>query len=165
MKNVKAGNNMLGLFKTKKEKGSIDHFLPGYILIVVVFILFMSYINVSSVITIRDNADVIAREYMLKMESRGWLDGTSTKNLVTKIDALEASGVKVENVKVAGSVEAYDASVVTSGVTGPVGYANTVILDIKADIVDAKNGKSTWGIPIFASNYKLHIRKESTAKY
>lgn len=161
----KVGVNMLKMLRTKKENGTIDHLLPGFILVLVSFIIFLVYIDTAAVVTLRDNADVIARQYMLRMESNGWLDESSTENLVTRIEDLSTNGITVDNVKVAGSVAVFDSNYVTSGVTGPVGYANTVTLDIKADIINSKTGRSAWGIPVSASNYSLHIRKQSTAKY
>lgn len=151
--------------KEKRERGTIDHFLPGFIIIVVAFMLYLMYVDVASVITIRDNADMLTREYVLRMESTGWLDGASAQNLVTQLEGLSSGSFVVENVKISGSVEQYNTSIVTSGVPGPVGYANPITLTITGDIIDTKNDTQALGIHIFSSDYKLSVSKQSTAKY
>lgn len=156
---------MLKMLRTKKEKGTIDHLLPGFLIVIIAFIIFLVYIDTASVIALRDRADMITREYVLKMESNGWLDDASTQNLVSKLENLESGGIYVENIRVSGSVSQYDAGVVLSGVSEPVGYANTVTLEITGDIINPKANRSAFGIPITSSNYDLHIVKQSTAKY
>lgn len=153
------------MVKKGKENGTVDHLIPGFITIVVVFMLFLVYMDTSAIITMRDNVDIVSREYILKMESNGWLDDASTKNLVTKLNSLHAQDIHIENIQVSGSVSQYDASVITSGVSGPVGYANTITLDIQADIINDKSDRTAFGLLTPFYDYKLHIRKQSTAKY
>lgn len=156
---------MRKLFKNRKESGAIDHLLPGFIIVIVVFVLFIMYINTASVVAIRENVDTIVREYLLKAETAGWLDADDTAAMVAKIEGLGNSNITVENVRVGGSVANYDSSKVTSSVSGPVGYANTISIEVEADIVDHRTGSGAWGIPVTTANFDLHVRKESTAKY
>lgn len=70
----------------KKKVGQVEDFFVQMIGIILAFAVMLSGIHYADVTTKYNNANQIAREYILKMESHGGLDETDAPALIDKMD-------------------------------------------------------------------------------
>lgn len=132
----------------KKDKGMIDHFLPAILTMLFLLLIWFGFTTLTGNIDRSTEIHQVARRYMLRMESDGYLT-PENKNMLVK--ELEALGVK--NINLNGTN------------LQDVGYGNKIRLCIKGmatiktlelqDILSAK---------LVLKEVPLEINKTSIAK-
>lgn len=133
----------------KKKEGSMMKLLPVLLGVVVVSIMTMMYLSYMSDYDKKEYADMVAREYILMMETKGYLSYAEGMEIVTK---LRAAGF--ENISLAGT------SLVKAD------YSSEIKLCINARL----KGKEFVVNNLFDAAYgtvyrELNICKTTTAKY
>lgn len=135
--------------KLKKKKGSIAKFgIPLFTIVAVfsVIVMFVTYLND---IDKRDGVDIIAREYLLRMETEGFLNITDETELYKD---LEKRGM--ENVSLSGTTRA------------KVGYGNKINLIIKGQVeITNYSVENMFKITKVPKLVNIEVSKSSTAKY
>ncbi|MBE5936526.1 MAG: hypothetical protein E7265_00675 [Lachnospiraceae bacterium] len=101
-------------FKTRKE-GSIFKMFPILLGISAITVLALMFFGFMKDMDVREQASFVAREYMLKMESIGYLDNYNCNMLINDLQE-----IGVENINLTGST------------IQDVGYGNEIVLVINA---------------------------------
>lgn len=121
------------MFKlNRKEKGSFEDILVMMVFIFFAAIIILLMIYISQAIETKSKLNTIAREYMLRMETEGYLthDTSGVKGSSNQkqnlIDALNTAGFK----KNAAGTQPVDASCLTGTTETAQGYGNKIILKI-----------------------------------
>lgn len=135
----------------RKRKGNIIDWLGSVIVILAIVLLILSYLNFTRVFDIKEDVKQVSREYMLKMETVGYLTPEDSVSLTNRLNAL---GVK--NIDLTGST-----------VGEPAGYGNSIVLSIKCTIpgetLDLNSGILN---SVFRDTpFPMTVIRESTAKY
>ena len=86
--------------KLKKKKGSISKFGIPLFTIVAVFSIIVMFITYLNDFDKKDNVGIIAREYLLRMETEGYLNSTDEAELIKD---LTECGVK--NISLSGTTK------------------------------------------------------------
>jgi len=133
----------------KKSSGSVTDVLSVVICMIAMSIIMMAYLNSIQLLNTKSEVSQLARKYILRMETVGYLTGSDKAWLTQELNTLGISDPDF------------------SGTTmNEVGYGSPVILSIQGNI----NGKEAiWGGGIFAVVFgdKSHPFQEirmSTAK-
>lgn len=134
----------------KKKKGEVQQFFIQMIGIIFAFAIMLYGIYYSKTIIVYNNANQIARKYILGMETNGFLSEADIENLKTE----------------ASKAEMYDVSVYASSTQlGDAKYGDKVTLTIdfkekvkKIDFSDFKLATEEESMPVT-------ITKSSVAKY
>lgn len=101
----------------KKEKGNVVDVLPSLLVIIAVMILIMAYINLLPLIQVKAEVRQLAREYLLEMESVGYLTSAGRTSLQQKLTDLSVEDIDLE------------------GTTfSPAGYGNAIYLYVRCSI-------------------------------
>lgn len=139
---------LLRIFR-KKESGNVGQLLPSLLTVFVVFYLIILYLTVAQDLERKNNLDMLARQYIIRMETFGKLTSDDRDNLKA---ALEGMGCR--NIDFSGT----DMT--------EVGYGNPVNLSITGEI---PTRRIVWlaGLNTGASDEYISftIRKASTGKY
>lgn len=101
----------------KKKDGSIGRMALPIISLIATFIIMLTYMSASSDADKKNKVDIIAREYLLRMESEGKLTTADETDLLKD---LEEAGVK--NISLTGTT------------FNDVGYSNRITLTISGEI-------------------------------
>ncbi len=137
----------------KKSKGSVDEVFAGMLVLIVISILLMAYLNIMELVNRREDISQIARQYILRMETVGYL---KPADRTTMEQALADMGMK------AISLEGTSFS--------DVGYGNPVILMIQGELsADSLSSEGSSGSGLFQlvfqeKGFPINIKKMSTAK-
>lgn len=133
---------------TEKKSGSVFNILPLFLGIITITVISLMYIHFVRDMDIREQAGQIARQYMLEMESTGYLTADAQTEL---IDGLRAIGMNSINL---------------SGTTMEApGYGNEIALVINARVPVTRFDVSATLQPVIdkeETDYHFMIR--STAK-
>lgn len=134
---------------SKKESGVIGQLLPSLLTLFVVFFLLMTYINMSKAIEKKNAMDVLARQYIIRMETYGKLTESDRDDLKAQLESLGCANIDFTGTSLT-----------------EVGYGNTVVLCIKGTM---PIGVLSWldGLDTdFSTNMvPFSIYKASTGKY
>lgn len=135
--------------KLKKKKGVIDDILIPMITIVAIFILIMAFITSNKDIHKSSAIDGVVRQYILSMESTGYLDSSSQQQLIKDLQ-----DVGMKNISLAGTT------------MSEVGYGKKINLVVNGTIEITKYDISS----IFSVNTKTEDKavkriRSSTAKH
>lgn len=135
----------------RKRKGNVIDWLGSLIFILAVVLLIFTYLNFTRVFDIKEDVKQASREYMLKMETVGYLTPEDRASLTAKLQSLGVTGI--------------DLAGTTSG--APAGYGNRIVLVIKCkipgDVLDI-NG-SIFNAVFRDTSFPMTVTRESTAKY
>ena len=141
--------NFLKLIKFKKKKEAIiDHIVPLLLCLLVIALVMNILISWEKTLAVKNNADLIIREYILQMEASGYLTDENRKQLE---DDLSAIGVTVAN----------------WGKTtfSQVGYGNRIVLEVygvaQSSLLLSEDGESLINDD---DSIDIHLLKVSTAK-
>jgi type II secretory pathway pseudopilin PulG len=135
----------------KKSKGNVGDIMSVCVIIMLLSILMISYLHIMGLIEVKQEVSQIARQYILKIETVGYLTG-SDRTLMLQ----ELSNIGVENIDLTGTTT-YDA-----------GYGNTVILQLKGDIkalqVDGMPNTGIFNMVFRTVEFPVAEKRMSTAK-
>lgn len=133
----------------KKDQGSIGHFLPMVVTAVFFCCLIMVCIFFSEAMLRINQIDLAARRYLLKMETKGYLDEAMERALSEELAALG-----VGNLDFSGSTRA------------DAGYGREICLILKGEVRLWRVEVSGFTQFIFSRfTVPLSIRKISVAKH
>ena len=133
----------------KKKEGSIDKFAVPLIMIIAFAICIILNINTSYSLENKDKVDTISREYLLKMETQGYL---VTSDKVELVNELQALGVK--NISISPSCFL------------KVDYGKRVTLDFSCEIPIKSMENTTWDNAKTKIEYvKKEYKRSSTSKH
>lgn len=142
---------VIGLLGRKRKGNLIGSAICSLIIILAIILLIFGYLDLVKVFDIKEDVKQASREYMLRMETVGYLTPEDAAALTNRLQSLG-----VTDIDLTGS---------TTG--GPAGYGNRIklviscsipgeSLDINSDILNA----------VFRdTSYPVTVVRESTAKY
>lgn len=134
----------------RKRKGNIVDILSSLLLLITSFIIVMAYLTCIQMITIKADADQIARRYILDMETTGYLSDASRTQMIQELEELSAADIDL------------------SGTTfADAGYGNPVYLSIKCHIQGKNLDMASGNMLSFFfedADFPVEIYKMSTAK-
>lgn len=135
----------------RKRKGNVIDWLGSLIFILAIILLIFAYLNFSKVFDIKEDVKQVSREYMLRMETVGYLTPEDTVSLTNRLQALG-----VTNIDLTGS---------TTG--APAGYGNRIVLVITCTIPgdNLEIGGDIFSAAFQDTSYPMKVVRESTAKY
>ena len=135
----------------RKRKGNVIDWLGSFIFILAFIMLMISYMNFKQVFGIKEDVKQISREYMLRMETVGYLTPEDAASLRSRLQSLGVAGIDL-----GGS---------TTG--GPAGYGNRIILSIKGSLPaeELVLNNDLFTAVFQDTTYPLTVIRESTAKY
>ncbi len=133
----------------KKENGIIGDLLPSLITLFAVFFIIMMYINISENVERKNRIDMLARQYIIRMETFGKLTSSDKDRLKLELEGLGCSNIDFTGTSLT-----------------EVGYGNQVTLMIHGKMPV----KSVWWLQGLNSERKLSMEpfvvyKASTGKY
>ena len=122
--------------------------LPVLLGMMAICVLSLMYLSYMSDYEKKEAADQLARQYMLKMESEGYMSETSKQHFISAMSELGFSQVNL------------------SGTTfADAGYGNTIMLVVNAVLTsDNYSVTDTLSITRSREDRRLYICKRSTAK-
>ena len=133
----------------KCKSGSMMKLLPVLLGVVVVVIMTSMYLSFMADYDNREYADYLAREYILRMESKGYMSRQDGYELINK---LQERGFY--NVNFSGST------------TTPPGYGKEITLSINAKVKIKKYMiNKLLDVTDLTESSQIRIVKKSTAKY
>ena len=134
---------------SKKESGSVMKLFPIILAVVVVAVIGVVFASWMSNLDKKDQIDMIAREYILRMESKGYLDTCDEAELYQDLQNVGMQEIRLEGTN-----------------RTPVGYGNQITLDIKGSLrIHQYDVENIFKVHIGNSLIPVSIRKVSTAKY
>lgn len=77
----------------KRKSGSVDKILPLIMTLVVISILLVIFVNWSGDFNKKDRIDLVCRQYLLKMESKGYLNQSDKNNLINSLNEIGVNDV------------------------------------------------------------------------
>ena len=102
----------------QKDKGMLEHFLPALVIIVFMGMLWIGSMVTASNIDKSSALNQVARKYMLRMETDGYLTEDNRAAMVTEFQELGVEGVTLTGTDLTD-----------------VGYGNEVCLNVKGTLV------------------------------
>ena len=135
--------------KLKKKKGSIAKFgIPLFTIVAIFSIVIMLVTNLSDYDG-KDRVDLVAREYLLRMETQGYLNSTDESELYRDLESL---GVK--NISIVGTTRS------------KVGYGKKITLSIKGQLeITSYTVADIFKITKTPKLADINVNKSSTAKH
>lgn len=132
----------------KKKCGSVLNILPVFLGIIAITILSLMYIYYVKDMDVREQAGQIARQYMLEMESTGYMTEDAQSSI---IEALKAIGMNNINLSGTTMTEA--------------GYGNEIVLVINAKAPVTEIAITDYLNPVIeSSETDFKVVLKSTAK-
>lgn len=132
----------------KKDKGMLEHFLPALVVIVLMSVLWVASMVQASNLDRSAQLQQVARKYMLRMETDGYLTEANKSQLLTELRALDMSEINLNGTSFSD-----------------VGYGNEVYLVIQGKVtlkdVELKGFSSSM---MAEREADVGIRKVSIAK-
>lgn len=165
----------LHFFGKQKKRGSLEDLLIMMIFMAVAAVIIVLYLNLNVAINNKNKLNSIAREYLLKMESDGYLTNTigGANEMQNLIDALNDAGytkdgiAPVDSSCIKGTVTALGNSYTNNTTTSDLGYGEEIQLDITVcceTFFEMGKGSSDF-IPMFKkSNAVMTIHLTTTSK-
>lgn len=122
---------------------------PIILAVVVVAVIGVVFTSWMSNLDKKDQIDMIAREYILRMETKGYLDTCDEAELYQDLQNAGMQEIRLEGTN-----------------RTPVGYGNQITLDIKGSLrIHQYDVENIFKVHIGNSLIPVSIRKVSTAKY
>ena len=131
-----------------KSKGSVMDFMTIGITILAMAILWMAYMGMAQLLDTKTEVSQVARKYLLRMETVGYLNQTDQEKLIT-----ELAGLGVTKVELAGTT------------TTPVGYGESIYLMLEGCVQGSTLEKERmWSDGLIGKEYTIKRYLMSTAK-
>ncbi len=133
----------------KQKQGNIMSFLPILFSLAAVAILSLMYVSYLKDVDVKDQVDLIAREYILKMETTGYLASVDENALIGDLNR-----IGVHDVNLGGTTRA------------EVGYGSPVTLSVAGYVESEQTGlQSLFDISRSKKRIGVKVVKTSTAKH
>ncbi len=135
----------------KKRSGALLQTLPALLATVAMFILCLAFIDMTKMVMAKEDLDMVARKYLLRMETEGCLSSSGRAELQQTLADYGA-----ENIDLTGST------------LSEAGYGNAVYLEIQCTLpLEALNmaGGGMFDYVFEDAGFPVRIRMSSTAKY
>lgn len=116
-------------FFSRKDQGNVMHLIPAICCCVVVALMIVVFSSWMANIDKKNNIDLVARKYILRMETKGYLDNADQSSLQTELNGEGCSGVDLAGSTIA-KVDYGDEIVLN--ITGQMKIYNYRVLDIFA---------------------------------
>ncbi len=133
----------------RKSKGNVMDLVTVGITILAMSIIVMVYFECTGVMLKKLEISQLSRQYILKMETIGYLDEQSNQELMDRLAALGMQGIDISGTTVQ-----------------PVHYGDTIVLNIKGTIgmrtMDTEGG--VWNEGFLSRQYVVEENRVSTAK-
>lgn len=134
----------------KKREGNILDALSALIAIVACAIIITAFLSVLKVITYKEDVKQLARSFLLKMETVGYLTPTDRAELVRQLADKQLSGIDLTGTTVTDA-----------------GYGQDIILSVKAtvptSVLDTSSG-DLFSFVFAHTDWEIDICLQSTAK-
>lgn len=133
----------------KKDDGNIMNLLPVILTVVVVAAITVVFSSWMANLDRKERVDVLVRQYLLRMETEGYLSTEARDNLLEDLEAIKVSDVSLSGTTIT-----------------QVGYGNEVILQLtgKLEIYNYEL-LSMFSVNKGTSEIEIEKRLTSTAKY
>ncbi len=132
----------------RKSKGSLLDFLSVMVTIIFMAVVSMVLFNLSELLITRMDMSQVTRKYILRMETKGFLDEADRNNLVQELQE-----IGVQNVDLSGST------------MHPVAYGDTIFLCVKGSMAGkVLKNEGEWGSGFVQKQYVVEEKRMSTAK-
>lgn len=135
----------------KKRKGSILNALLSLMVIIAFAIMVTSFIDLTKIVSYKENIKQISRSYMLEMETVGYLSAGSRATLLQ-----ELADMHLQDIDLSGTTQV------------SVGYGNDIVLSVKGSIPTQKLNLSSDDMLSFffdSAAVNIEIYMQSTAKH
>lgn len=133
----------------KKKKGNVSEFGIVIITLVTLFIIVMVNITASADYSKKDNISILSRMYILKMETKGYLDQEDEVSLINDL-----TEVGMKNISLVGTTKSN------------VGYGKTINLTINGEIeITEYKIKNLFSIDTLKKPIPVEEKRKSTAKH
>lgn len=132
----------------KKSKGSLIDFVTVMLTIVAMLAILAVFFQVSELLIIRMDVSQVTRRYMLRMETKGFLEEEDMRALEEELAALGLGDIDLSG------------STLT-----PVAYGETIVLSVRGRIT-GRSMKEDGGWPLewTERDYEVEEKRMSTAK-
>lgn len=132
----------------KKSKGSLLDFMTVCISLLAMVVVMLVYLNLSELMMTKLDVSQVTRKYILRMETKGYLDDGDRANLLQELAALG-----MQEIDLSGST------------LSPVSYGETIRLTVKGSIVGSVlNLENGWLNGFLQRKYTVEEKRMSTAK-
>lgn len=135
----------------KKHKGSVLDFLPSLLVFFAFFIIVLVVINVMKLVSFRQDVKAVVREYILEMETVGYLTPEREDLLVQRLASMGAESIDLLDTTVA-----------------PVRYGYPIDLQLSCTVSAETLDMSVGDLLEFIFEdavYEIEFNMRSTAKY
>ena len=134
--------------KFGKKKGSVMDILSVGICILALSIIMMAYLNIMQLVNTKEDISQLARQYILRMETIGYLTSSDRTSLIHDLTELGMETINLEGTT-----------------TTDVGYGNPVVIIIKGNIkMDSVTGSSLFQFIFSEQAFEIVEKRMSTAK-
>lgn len=133
----------------KREPGSSMGLLPMMFAIAFMGIISLMFLGWMKNMDTRDDIDIIARQYILRMESTGYLTDADRVSLIQELTDIGATNINLSGTS-----------------TSEVGYGNKITLHIQGNLklLDYQL-RASLDVLQGSQMVPFHVTKTSTAKY
>jgi hypothetical protein len=145
------GKPLMGALAGRKRKGNVIDWMGSLLLVLAITLLVLAYMNFMAVFNIKEDVKQLSREYMLRVETVGYLTPQDEAALTADLQALGVTGISLSGT--------------TRGT--PAGYGNRVSLVISCSIPgDVLNMHGDLFRAAFESkSWPVKVTRLSTAKW
>lgn len=131
-----------------KSKGSLLDFMTVGISLVAMAVVVMVYLNLSELMLTRLEVSQVTRKYILRMETKGYLDRADESALFSELAALG-----LEEIDLTGST------------CLPVGYGESIRLSVRGKVMGSVlNMEDGWLNGFIQREFTVEEKRMSTAK-
>lgn len=132
----------------KKRKGSVMDILHVGVAVCAMTIVMMSYLNNMQLISAKEDVNQVARKYILRMETMGYLDDTGRLNLVHDLQEIGVTDIDLSGTTISDA-----------------GYGNSIYLVIQGKL-DGKqaNISDIFNVIFEDKTVDIYEKRMSTAK-
>lgn len=133
----------------RKSKGNVMDLVTIGITILAMSIVVMAYLECTALMMKKLEISQVSRNYILKMETMGYLDESGRQQLINELQLLG-----VQNIDISGTT------------LQPVDYGENIILHMKGTIQGRNigNGERIWNEGFRSTSYTVEEKRMSTAK-
>ncbi|MBQ8822983.1 MAG: hypothetical protein IJZ82_10095 [Lachnospiraceae bacterium] len=132
----------------KKSRGSLIDFMMVLLTIVAMLAVLVVFFQVSELLIVRMDVSQTTRRYLLRMETKGYLEESDRTALLD-----ELAGLGLKDIDLSGST------------CSPVAYGETIVLIIRGKITGSSiNDGGGWPYESVQRDYEVEEKRMSTAK-
>ena len=131
----------------KKKRGFVGKLMIPLFAILATFMVMVIYENATKNLMDKQKVDILARQYILKMETDGYLEKNEEDNLIRELQK-----IGLTNISLNGTTETQ------------VGYGKEIKLEINANLKSKDYSVRGFGLDKREKLMPIHIEETSTAK-